>query len=192
MGWADLEPGNLLRVEWKGEGSHLCRLRRVEEGGSWYVLSADNRFRGEHPFDPSLDTWEKVRQTCTKDKLAAPCPECRRRGKRNECIFKSGDHAPPNWRPLHNLENGDAAPKEDTKSREVQQQPERKSKTGRPLKFAAEAEGTIADLKKRLASAQSLLRKSKRKIAALELNASTLRKKTGELKKKLRQMSHGL
>eukprot|EP00466_Bigelowiella_natans_P002599 jgi/Bigna1/147216/aug1.133_g21924 len=198
MGWSDLQGGNLLRVEWEGEGSCLCRLRRAEEGGSWCVTPADNRFRGDMPFDPSLDTWEKVRQTCTKDKLTAPCPARRRRGKRAKCTFKSGERAPPNWRPLRNLENGD--PK-DTKREEFQQQPQQRkssagrtlskaekcdsmafergvklNETGRPLKSAAEedlnreAEGMIADLKKRLASAQSSLRFGSRKEKVLRWN----------------------
>jgi len=67
------------------------------------------------------------------------------------------------------------------------------SNAGRPPlkaaeeKWSKEAENIIADLQKRLASAESALRSSKRKVAALQLSISSLRKEKGELKKKMRK-----
>eukprot|EP00466_Bigelowiella_natans_P010316 jgi/Bigna1/70507/fgenesh1_pg.12_\ len=56
---APLLPGDLLLIEYSGEGEYLCRLIVRDE--FWHVESADGRFEEEVPFDPDKDTWKRVK-----------------------------------------------------------------------------------------------------------------------------------
>jgi hypothetical protein len=99
-GWSRLFSGNLLRVWWEGhEDGYLCRLKENCGEDPFLLISADHRFSDVLGFDPEKDSWEKVRQTCSRDQLGDPCPNCCGPGKQH-CLFKSGEYNPPGFKAL--------------------------------------------------------------------------------------------
>jgi len=54
-----LSPGDLLLIEYSGEGEYLCRLSIRDK--FWVVESADGTFTEQVPFDPAEDTWRPLK-----------------------------------------------------------------------------------------------------------------------------------
>ena len=96
--WDCLNDGDLLEVEWEGDGKCKCKL--IRDGESHFVRSADNRFSEVLGFSPDEDTWTKLRQTCSKDLGELRCPACNGRGSRRKCCCASWAWSPPGWHQL--------------------------------------------------------------------------------------------
>ena len=166
------------------------------------------------PFSANEDSWVKIRQTCKKDDLALPCPNCKGHRQTGRCSFKTGECSPPRWGPVASVDHrelfcsdSDADDDDDSDAHVVVSKLGRKlmppercepelvvPKTGSkrhrpPAPTAMAAEKTVSELKHKLATANRNLRSTALKMAELSATVKSLRADNGAMKSELSRSS---